>query len=129
MKLRRFVLGGYVIWWAVLVALYYGLPGLRAETWGLIGLSGAGGIMAGVVINRPSRKPPWLLLAAALTELYRRSGQLPRADADPGDPGPVSVLRGRAVPADLSAGYAAGMADFYLVAHARTGTGAASSMR
>jgi diguanylate cyclase (GGDEF)-like protein len=66
-KLRRYVLGGYVIWWAVLVALYYGLPGLRAETWGLIGLSGVGGIVAGVAINRPSRKLPWLLLAAALT--------------------------------------------------------------
>jgi diguanylate cyclase (GGDEF)-like protein len=66
-KLRRYVLGGYVIWWAVLVALYYGLPGLRAETWGLIGLSGVGGIVAGVAINRPSRKLPWLLLAGALT--------------------------------------------------------------
>ncbi|HJY03200.1 MAG TPA: PAS domain-containing protein, partial [Streptosporangiaceae bacterium] len=67
MKSRRYVLGGYATWWAVLVALYYGLPGLRAETWGLIGLSGVGGIVAGVVINRPSRKLPWLLLAAALT--------------------------------------------------------------
>ena len=66
-KLRRYVLGGYVIWWAVLVALYYGLPGLRAETWGLIGLSGASGIVAGVAINRPSRKLPWLLLAAGTT--------------------------------------------------------------
>jgi diguanylate cyclase (GGDEF)-like protein/PAS domain S-box-containing protein len=66
-KLRRYVLGGYVAWWAVLVALYYGQPGLRAETWGLIGLSGAGGIVAGVTINRPSRKLPWLLIAAALT--------------------------------------------------------------
>ena len=67
MKSRRYVLGGYATWWAVLVALYYGLPGLRAETWGLIGLSGVIGIVAGVVINRPSRKLPWLLLAAALT--------------------------------------------------------------
>ncbi|MGH3202582.1 MAG: putative bifunctional diguanylate cyclase/phosphodiesterase [Streptosporangiaceae bacterium] len=67
MKLRRYVLGGYVIWWAVLVALYYDQPGLRAETWGLIGLSGVSGIVAGVAINRPSRKLPWLLLAAALT--------------------------------------------------------------
>jgi diguanylate cyclase (GGDEF)-like protein/PAS domain S-box-containing protein len=66
-KLRRYVLGGYVIWWAVLVALYYALPGLRAETWGLIGLSGVSGIVAGVAINRPSRKLPWLLLAGALT--------------------------------------------------------------
>src|ERR1700722_2240682 len=63
-KSRRYVLGGYATWWAVLVALYYGLPGLRAETWGLIGLSGVGGIVAGVLINRPSRKLPWLLLAA-----------------------------------------------------------------
>jgi diguanylate cyclase (GGDEF)-like protein/PAS domain S-box-containing protein len=66
-KLPRNVLGGYVIWWAVLVALYYGQPGLRAETWGLIGLSGVAGIVAGVLINRPSRRLPWLLLAAALT--------------------------------------------------------------
>ena len=66
MKLRRYVLGGYAIWWAVLVALYYGQPGLRAETWGLIGLSGVSAIVAGVAINRPSRKLPWLLLAAAL---------------------------------------------------------------
>jgi diguanylate cyclase (GGDEF)-like protein/PAS domain S-box-containing protein len=65
-KLRRYVLGGYVIWWAVLVALYYSFPGLRAETWGLIGLSGVSGIVAGVAINRPSRKLPWLLLAGAL---------------------------------------------------------------
>jgi diguanylate cyclase (GGDEF)-like protein/PAS domain S-box-containing protein len=65
-KSRRYVLGGYATWWAVLVALYYGLPGLRAETWGLIGLSGVVGIVAGVVINRPSRKLPWLLLAGAL---------------------------------------------------------------
>jgi diguanylate cyclase (GGDEF)-like protein/PAS domain S-box-containing protein len=66
-KLRRYVFGGYVMWWAVLVALYYGLPGLRPETWGLIGLSGVSGIVAGVAINRPSRRLPWLLLAAALT--------------------------------------------------------------
>ncbi len=66
-KLGRYALGGYVIWWAVLVALYYGQPGLRAGTWGLIGLSGVSGIVAGVAINRPSRKLPWLLLAAALT--------------------------------------------------------------
>ncbi len=67
MRLQRYALRGYVIWWAVLVALYYGQPGLRAETWGLIGLSGVSGIVAGVAINRPSLKLPWLLLAATLT--------------------------------------------------------------
>ncbi|MGH3191440.1 MAG: putative bifunctional diguanylate cyclase/phosphodiesterase [Streptosporangiaceae bacterium] len=65
MKVRRYVLGGYAVWWALLVGAYYWLPGLRVEAWGLIGMSGVGGIVAGVVINRPARKLPWLLLAAA----------------------------------------------------------------
>jgi diguanylate cyclase (GGDEF)-like protein/PAS domain S-box-containing protein len=64
-KLRRYVLGGYTVWLALIIAAYYGLPGLRVETWGLIGLSGVFGILAGVVINRPPRAAPWLLLAAA----------------------------------------------------------------
>jgi diguanylate cyclase (GGDEF)-like protein/PAS domain S-box-containing protein len=63
---RRFVLGGYAAWISLLIVAYYGLPGLRAEAWGLIGLSGVGAVVAGVVINRPARKLPWLLLAAAL---------------------------------------------------------------
>jgi diguanylate cyclase (GGDEF)-like protein/PAS domain S-box-containing protein len=62
---RRHVLAGYFIWVVLLVAAYYGLPSLRVEAWGLIGLSGVAGIVAGVVINRPARKAPWLLLAAA----------------------------------------------------------------
>jgi len=65
-KLRRHVLGSYAAWMALLVAMYYGLPGLRAEAWGLIGLSGVVAIVAGAVINRPARTLPWLLLAAAL---------------------------------------------------------------
>src|ERR1700728_2455433 len=63
-KLRRYVLGGYTVWLAVLIAVYYGLPGRRVEAWGLIGLSGVFGIVAGVLINRPPRAAPWLLLAA-----------------------------------------------------------------
>ena len=63
--MRRYVLGGYAVWWALLVVAYYLLPGLRTPAWGLIGLCGMGGIVAGVVINRPSRRLPWLLLAAA----------------------------------------------------------------
>jgi len=62
---RRHVLGGYAVWMTLLVALYFWLPGLRVETWGLIGLSGVTAIVAGVIINRPSRKAPWLLLALA----------------------------------------------------------------
>jgi diguanylate cyclase (GGDEF)-like protein len=67
LKLRRYVPVGYAIWMALLVATYYAVRDLRPETWGLIGLSGVVAILAGVVVNRPSRKAPWLLLAAALT--------------------------------------------------------------
>src|SRR5579862_306197 len=63
---RRYALGGYTIWIGLLIGAYYWLPGLRVEAWGLIGLSGVSAIVAGVVINRPARKLPWLLLAAAL---------------------------------------------------------------
>ena len=59
---RRNVLVGYFIWMALLIAAYYLRPGLRTEAWGLIGLSGVLAIVAGVVINRPARTAPWLLL-------------------------------------------------------------------
>ena len=62
---RQRVLAGYVLWMALLVAAYYRLPGLRVATWALIGLSGVGAIVAGVIINRPARKMPWVLLAVA----------------------------------------------------------------
>ena len=65
MTSRRQVLAGYSIWVTLLIVAYYGLPSLRVETWGLIGLSGVVGILAGIVINRPARKAPWLLLAGA----------------------------------------------------------------
>jgi len=62
---RRHVLTGYSLWLALLVATYYVWPGLRVEAGGLFDLSGGFAIVAGVVINRPARKTPWLLLAAA----------------------------------------------------------------
>jgi len=62
---RRNVLVGYFIWMALLIAVYFGRPGVRTEAWGLIGLTGVLAIVAGVVINRPARRTPWLLLAAA----------------------------------------------------------------
>jgi diguanylate cyclase (GGDEF)-like protein/PAS domain S-box-containing protein len=64
-KLKRYVLGCYAIWVVFLIAAYYGLPGLRVETWGLISLSGVIAIVAGTVLNRPAKKAPWLVLAAA----------------------------------------------------------------
>ena len=60
MKLKRYVLGCYAIWVVLLIAVYYALPGLHVETWGLISLSGVIAIVAGTVLNRPSRKAPWL---------------------------------------------------------------------
>jgi diguanylate cyclase (GGDEF)-like protein/PAS domain S-box-containing protein len=62
---QRRIMTGYVIWMAFLVAVYYELPAIRVGAWALLGLSGVGAIVAGVVINRPARKAPWLLLAVA----------------------------------------------------------------
>jgi diguanylate cyclase (GGDEF)-like protein/PAS domain S-box-containing protein len=62
---RQRIMAGYVLWMALLVLTYYRVLGLRVEAWGLIGLTGVGAIVAGVVINRPAQKLPWLLLAAA----------------------------------------------------------------
>ena len=62
---RQRILAGYVLWMALLVVTYYRVLGLRIEAWGLIGLTGVGAIVAGVVINRPAQKLPWLLLALA----------------------------------------------------------------
>jgi diguanylate cyclase (GGDEF)-like protein/PAS domain S-box-containing protein len=62
---RRNVMTGYAVWMTVLIVCYYALPGLRLVTWTCLGLSGVLAIVAGVVINRPARKTPWLLLAAA----------------------------------------------------------------
>ncbi len=66
MKSMRYVLGGYAVWIALLIALYYELGGLRIETWALISLSGVAAVLAGVRLNRPERGLPWFMLAAAL---------------------------------------------------------------
>jgi diguanylate cyclase (GGDEF)-like protein/PAS domain S-box-containing protein len=47
--------------------VYYQWSGLRVEAWGLICLTSVVAVLAGVWLNRPARKVPWLLLAAALT--------------------------------------------------------------
>ena len=59
------MLTGYSVWLTLLAATYYVWPGLRVEAGGLFDLSGGLAIVAGVVINRPAGKTPWLLLAAA----------------------------------------------------------------
>jgi diguanylate cyclase (GGDEF)-like protein/PAS domain S-box-containing protein len=64
----------YALWMALLIAGYYVLPGLRIVTWTALGLSGVVAIVAGVLLNRPARKTPWLLLGAA--NLSFAAGQL-----------------------------------------------------
>jgi diguanylate cyclase (GGDEF)-like protein/PAS domain S-box-containing protein len=56
---------GYSAWMVVLAAGYFARPDWHLVTWGLIGLSCVGGIIAGIVLYRPARIWPWLLLAAA----------------------------------------------------------------
>ncbi len=63
MTTKRYVLGGYAAWIVLLIVAYYELSGLRVEAWGLIGLSGAIGILAGLRLNRPAHKAPWFLLS------------------------------------------------------------------
>jgi diguanylate cyclase (GGDEF)-like protein/PAS domain S-box-containing protein len=58
-------MAGYLAWMAALIVIYYTLPGIRSASWGLLGLSGVAATVAGVVINQPARKAPWLLLAGA----------------------------------------------------------------
>lgn len=66
MATKRYVLGGYAAWVTLLIVVYYEASGLRAAAWGLIGLSGVIGILAGLRLNRPAHKVPWFLLAAGL---------------------------------------------------------------
>ena len=71
---KRYVLGGYALWVALLITVYYQWSDLRIEAWGLISLTGVAGILAGLWLNRPARKMPWVLLAAALASFG--AGQL-----------------------------------------------------
>ena len=61
----RRVLAGYAAWMALLVVAHYTLAWQRTGTAALIEVSGVAAMVAGVYINRPARRTPWLLLAAA----------------------------------------------------------------
>jgi diguanylate cyclase (GGDEF)-like protein/PAS domain S-box-containing protein len=56
----------FTAWMAVLTAVNYAWPQGHALIWGLIGLSGAAAVVAGVRANRPAHTRPWYLIAAAL---------------------------------------------------------------
>jgi diguanylate cyclase (GGDEF)-like protein/PAS domain S-box-containing protein len=61
----RRVLAVYAVVMGLLVAAHYALAGLRTELSVLIEVSGVAAMAAGVARNRPARREPWLLLAAA----------------------------------------------------------------
>jgi diguanylate cyclase (GGDEF)-like protein/PAS domain S-box-containing protein len=73
-KAKRYVLSCYAVWMVLLISAYYGLSGLRIETWSLISLSGISAIVAGTLLNRPARRAPWLFFAASLATFA--AGQL-----------------------------------------------------
>ncbi len=54
------------VWIAVLLAAYVGFPNNTTEVWALIGCSSVAAVVAGVTVNRPRRRMPWLLMALAL---------------------------------------------------------------
>ncbi len=66
MAIKRCVLYGYAAWVALLIVVYYEVSSLRIAAWGLISISGVIAVLTGVALNRPARKVPWFLLAAAL---------------------------------------------------------------
>jgi diguanylate cyclase (GGDEF)-like protein len=61
----RRLLAGYAVLMGLLVAAHYAFAGLREEMTALIGVGGAAAMLVGVAVNRPQRRAPWLLLAAA----------------------------------------------------------------
>ncbi|MEV1287537.1 EAL domain-containing protein [Micromonospora sp. NPDC049679] len=65
MDTRR-LMGCYLAVAAVISAAYYAFPSWHLATWGLLGLTSATAVLVGVRRNRPRRRAPWLLLAAAL---------------------------------------------------------------
>ncbi|MET9541729.1 aminotransferase class I/II-fold pyridoxal phosphate-dependent enzyme [Streptomyces sp. NPDC006553] len=63
-SLRRWTLV-YLVIVAALTAGYLEFPERHTVLWALIGLSGVGAILVGVHLHKPSRRWPWLVLAAA----------------------------------------------------------------
>jgi diguanylate cyclase (GGDEF)-like protein/PAS domain S-box-containing protein len=57
-------------WWmAALTVAYYIFPSAALPLWAAIGLTSSGSVVAGVVLNRPRRALPWLLVAVAILTL------------------------------------------------------------
>jgi diguanylate cyclase (GGDEF)-like protein len=59
----------FVSWMTALTGAFYALPSWRMLIWGAIGTSSAAALLAGTIRNRPRRRIPWLLQAAAVLAL------------------------------------------------------------
>ncbi|WP_323185103.1 bifunctional diguanylate cyclase/phosphodiesterase [Streptomyces sp. NBC_00140] len=59
----------YVMPAAGAIALYMTVPSLRTPMWVLVSLGGAAAVLAGVHVNRPAHRWPWLVFAAGLVAL------------------------------------------------------------
>jgi diguanylate cyclase (GGDEF)-like protein len=57
---------GYRAVSVALAALSFLLPNYHTVLWGALGLTSAAGVVAGIVLNRPTRRLPWILVALAL---------------------------------------------------------------
>ena len=58
-------MAAYVAWMTLLAVAYFLAPGGRVLAWGLFTLTSVVAMVAGVLVHRPARPLPWLLLAAA----------------------------------------------------------------
>jgi diguanylate cyclase (GGDEF)-like protein/PAS domain S-box-containing protein len=79
----------------VLTAVYYAFPGSHLYTWAAIGYASAAMIVLGVRLNKPARKLPWYLIAAAL--VFFNTGDnlynlIIAVGGTPDFPGPADVL-------------------------------------
>jgi diguanylate cyclase (GGDEF)-like protein/PAS domain S-box-containing protein len=64
--MKRGISGCFAVWMALLTVAFYLWPGMHMLWWGAIGLSSTAGVVAGVLVHKPRRRWPWLLLATAV---------------------------------------------------------------
>jgi diguanylate cyclase (GGDEF)-like protein/PAS domain S-box-containing protein len=91
----RRLIGIYAVWMVALAGVYFAagdrFSALRTYSWGLLGLTSVVAVVVGLVRNRPRRRLPWVLAAAAMTALlvgdtlYSYVTDVQRAD----DPSPM----------------------------------------
>jgi len=61
----RRVMSGYAVWMGAMTILHYALPAYRTLFAGGVELGGVWAIAFGVYLNRPAKRAPWALIAAA----------------------------------------------------------------